>query len=56
MLKHKDTALKEYVYKMKKKHVQFSTAESGLVLDTLYPFLGATPDGVVSCECCGMEC
>ena len=38
---------------MKKKHVQFAVTELGLVLDPLYPFLGATPDGLVSCGCCG---
>ena len=27
--------------------------KSHLVLDPLHPFLGATPDGVISCDCCG---
>ena len=38
---------------MKKKHVQFAITESGLILNPLYPFLGATPDGLVSCGCSG---
>ena len=36
--KHEDTARKEYVYEINKKHVQFAITESGLVLDPLYPF------------------
>ena len=51
--KHEDAARKEYVYEMKKKHVQFAITESGLILNPLYPFLGATPDGLVSCGCSG---
>ena len=51
--KHEEAARKEYVYEMKKKHIQLSIIESGLVLDPLHPFLGATPDGVISCDCCG---
>ena len=26
---------------------------SGILISTKYPFLSATPDGVVSCDCCG---
>ena len=51
--KHENTARKEYVYEMRRNHVKFSITESGLVLDPLYPFLGASPDGLVSCDCCG---
>ena len=51
--KHEEAARIEYVYEMKRKHIQFSIMESGLVLDPLHPFLGATPDGVISCDCCG---
>ena len=51
--KHEDTARKEYVYEMRRNHVKFAITESGLVLDPLYPFLGASLDGLVSCDCCG---
>ena len=38
---------------MRRNHVKFSITESGLVLDPLYPFLDTSPDGLVSCDCCG---
>ena len=36
--KYEEAAWKEYVYEMKRKHIQFSITESGLVLDPLHPF------------------
>ena len=29
---------------------------SGLVLNTKYPHLGASPDGMIMCDCCGIGC
>ena len=51
--KHEDTARKEYVHEMRMNHVKFAITESGLVLDPLYPFLAASPDGLVTGDCCG---
>ena len=51
--KHEDAARNEYIYKMKKNHLDFKISEVGLVLHPHYPFLGATPDGLVSCSCHG---
>ena len=31
----------------------FEMHTAGLLIRTYYTFLGATPDGVVSCYCCG---
>ena len=50
---HEDKARKEYALKMHSQHSNFSITESGLIIHTLHPFMGATPDGVVHCECCG---
>ena len=36
-----------------KNHVDFEILPAGLLVSTKYPFLGATPDGLVSCSCCG---
>ena len=33
--------------------VRFSIGDSGLVLNPKWPHLGASPDGIVQCECCG---
>ena len=29
-----------------------STEKSGLIVNTLWPFLGASPDGIRICACC----
>ena len=36
-----------------KDHVDFKLSESGLVINPKWPVIGASPDGVVSCICCG---
>ena len=36
---------------MKQQHQSFSVKESGLILDPMYPFVGASPDGVITCTC-----
>ena len=33
-------------------HQDFSCTKSGFVINPLYPHLGASPDGFVSCKCC----
>ena len=38
---------------MEKNHVDFEILPAGLLVSTKYPFLGATPDGLLSCSCCG---
>ena len=40
---------------MKKKHLNFDIKNEGLFLDPLHHFLGATPDGLISCNCCENE-
>ena len=51
--KHETDARKEYEYAMKQQHQSLSVKESGLILDPMYPFVGASPDGVITCTCCG---
>ena len=34
-------------------HEMFEIMDSGLVINPQYPYLGASPDGIVSCSCCG---
>ena len=38
---------------MDKKHTSFTVSESGLVIHPCYSHLGASPDGVIMCACCG---
>ena len=53
-LKHEKAARDTYCSSMVKKHLNFTVALSGLVVHSEHPHLGASPDGVVSCDCCGL--
>ena len=35
------------------KHKNFIISDSGLFISTDFPYLGASPDGLIGCECCG---
>ena len=37
---------------MKDVHSGFVCKESGLIISITYPFIGASPDGNIQCECC----
>ncbi|XP_046864314.1 uncharacterized protein LOC124458317 [Xenia sp. Carnegie-2017] len=52
--KHEIQARKEYEKVMRKSHYNFSLCDSGLRINPKWPFMGASPDGVVNCDCCGM--
>ena len=43
------------MYMMKKDHSSFEVTECGLIIDPMFPFLGATPNGLVICACCGND-
>ena len=47
-----DTAKREYIREMSS-HSQFEYTTAGLVVNPLFPHLGASPDGFVECSCCG---
>ena len=38
---------------MSTKHKNFSCKLSGLWINPLYPHMGASPDGLIKCDCCG---
>jgi hypothetical protein len=50
---HEDEARKAYSNKMTEIHENFQIQPCGFVVNPLYPFIGASPDGKVSCDCCG---
>ena len=49
------TARKRYVKKNKSSHIKFQCHEPGLFISQACPYLGASSDGVISCNCCGEE-
>ena len=40
------------IYKKKSDHTNLQVTESGLFINPLWPFIGASPDGIVNCDCC----
>lgn len=38
---------------MKDLHTNFKFTECGLFVNIEYPYFGASPDGIVECDCCG---
>ena len=51
--RHEKDAKETYISKTKDKHTNFHVSRSGLVVDPNYPFFGASPDGLIRCDCCG---
>jgi len=45
-----------YIEKLKNDHINFSFTNSGLVINPICPYLGASPDGIINCDCCGKGC
>ena len=43
----------DYIKKMERSHKEFHFCKIGLMLNSQWPFLGASPDGLISCKCCG---
>jgi len=35
-------------------HQNFSCKQSGLVVSATHPYIGANPDGIINCDCCGL--
>ncbi len=50
---HEKAARKHYIDYIKKKHHNFILLDSGLIINPRWGHMGATPDGKVSCDCCG---
>ena len=50
---NEDVARREYMSKISANHTCFDVRRTGLHLHQSYPYLGVSPDGIVSCTCCG---
>ena len=46
-------AVQEFKQKVSPSHTSFELKFTGLHVNPKFPHLGASPDGLVSCECCG---
>ena len=52
-IEREKTARGQYVKSCSDKHIDLKVRESGFVISTAHSFLGATPDGIITCNCCG---
>ena len=52
-ISNEDEARKDYLEAAQQKHVDLHCSTAGLHVNPTYPHLGATPDGIVTCDCCG---
>ncbi|XP_037505679.1 uncharacterized protein LOC119382008 [Rhipicephalus sanguineus] len=52
-LTHEQDAFKAFQDSQQDKHQGFRCVKAGLHLSADYPFVGATPDALVCCSCCG---
>lgn len=52
--KYEPVARQQYFEKHKKSHKNLKVDQCGLFVSEQYPFMGASPDGRVSCKCCGV--
>ncbi|XP_041349329.1 uncharacterized protein LOC121368656 [Gigantopelta aegis] len=50
---HEKYALDIFMDKMKPLHENFRIEDVGFFINPDVPFIGASPDGVVTCDCCG---
>ncbi len=50
---HEESARKSYIEIAKRRHNKLESSQCGLVISTSFPYMGASPDGIVNCECCG---
>jgi len=48
---HESDAVEEFLDSFAMDHQDVKFKESGLVVNKEYPFLGATPDGIIQCSC-----
>ena len=54
-LDNEDKVRSVYFKKFVERHDSLMIIKSGLILHPLYPFMGATPDGIVHCSCCSTD-
>ena len=50
---HEQIAYDAYKSQFSSLHSNFHLSKSGLVIHVDHPFMGASPDGLISCSCCG---
>ena len=52
-IENEDVARQQYEHISKQQHTNLTLTQTGLHIHPSYPHLGASPDGLLSCDCCG---
>ncbi|KAJ8963022.1 hypothetical protein NQ317_006157, partial [Molorchus minor] len=55
-MNNEKNALEEYKNEIQKLHENISITNVGFYISSQHPEFGASPDALVSCDCCGMGC
>lgn len=50
---HEDTAIQDWLYDARSEHVNLEYKSCGIFIDKEKPIFGASPDGLIECDCCG---
>ena len=50
---HEKNARQKYICEMSKTHTNFHIKDVGFFINPKFPYIGASPDGIASCDCCG---
>lgn len=50
-VKMERTCINHYIAVQKKRHVNFQVTSTGLHISEKYPFIAASPDGIINCSC-----
>jgi len=50
---HEQSAIESYTINASKSHEGLKVTTAGLFIDCESPFVGASPDGIIVCTCCG---
>ncbi|CAC5369625.1 unnamed protein product [Mytilus coruscus] len=52
-IEHEDEAREAYISHQKTTHINFECKLAGFFVNSKHPFVGASPDGITTCDCCG---
>ena len=50
---HEQSAIESYSQNTTKSHEDFKVSRVCLFIDHERPYVGASPDGIITCTCCG---
>lgn len=53
---YEEQAIRTYEHRMKSLHTNFQIKRCGIFINKDFPFIHATPDFLLSCDCCGLGC